>query len=83
MLNDLSFWKLFTISRVRAMQASHQAQSLRDSKPHFRYTGNRVLIRDLFKTLRNDLDRSIIATRDSIPGSRRLSLVGKQCSDSQ
>lgn len=59
MLNDLSFESFLTISRVRALQASNQAQSFRGSKHHSRYTGNRVFIRDQFKTLKDDLDRSI------------------------
>jgi len=61
----------------KAMQARDQPQSFLGSKDHSWYIGNRVFTRDLFETLKGDLDRSIIAARSPIPGSRRLSLVGK------
>lgn len=58
-----------------ARQANDQPHGFFGNRDHSWFIGNRVFTRDLFETLKGDLDRSIIAAREPLSGSRRLSLA--------
>lgn len=58
-----------------ARQANDQPHGFLGNQDHSWFIGNRVFTLDLFETLKGDLDRSIIAAREPIGGSRRLSLA--------
>ncbi len=57
------------------LKAQDQAASF-GAFEHSWYIGNKAFARDLFETLKGDLDRAVIPTRKSVLGSRRLVLAG-------
>ncbi|HBX57612.1 alpha/beta fold hydrolase [Pseudomonas sp. UBA2684] len=58
-----------------ALQTSDQPHGFLGNQNHSWYIGNRLFTLDLFETLKGDLDRSLIPTRNPIDGSRRFSLI--------
>lgn len=58
-----------------ALQANDQPHGFLGNQDHSWYIGNQVFIRDLFETLKGDLDRSIIPTRSPMIGSRGFILM--------